>query len=147
MKIKAYHGTNFEFERFDISKLGISCDNPTTLFGFFFSESLDDALSWATRASERRRVQSKPSVVTAEFEMNNPIHLPYEVFVYYLKHARRSTITRHKEKWIDEGHDGLMVVRDGIQWYCPFDASTIEIKQRFTPRAAQKRDVCESPSP
>jgi hypothetical protein len=122
-----YHGTNHQFSRFDTAYLGSGCDNPTTRFGFFFSESRADALFWAQRASDRRRAPCTPRVVEARLNLRNPLELDYGQFHYYLQTARPSTITRHLEKWKREGYDGMTVVREGVRWYVAFDPSQIEI--------------------
>lgn len=125
MEQTVYHGTNAAFTAFDPRYLGCSCDNPTTRFGFFFSECPADALSWALRASQRRRAPDAPRVLAVRLNLRNPLTLTYERFAYYLKTARPSTIERHRRAWIDAGHDGFTVVREGVRWFAAFEVSSI----------------------
>jgi hypothetical protein len=135
-----YHGTNFSFDKFEPHHLGKSCRNPTTCFGFFFTESEQDAWSWAARGSERSGVPDSPRVVEANLRLTNLIELSYEKLHFYLQRAKVSTMQRHMDKWIADGFDGFTVVRDGHRWYLPFDVSRIEIVGVIE-RVAQD-DVC-----
>lgn len=125
--ILAYHGTNFEFDEFDRCHLGVSCDNPTTYFGFFFTESLDDAWTWASRAAGRRRTPDSPRVVVAKLGCTNLLEMSYPKFHFYLQKAKVSTIQRHMAEWKAAGFDGFTVVREGVRWYLPFDVRAIQI--------------------
>lgn len=123
-----YHGTNFEFERFESKHLGTSCKNPTTDFGFFFTDSIDDAWSWAQRASDYGRAPDSPRLIEATLNIDRLVSISPEKFHFYLQRAKTSTIQRDKRIWMEDGFEGLTVMRGGgVRWYAPFDASKIEM--------------------
>lgn len=131
-----HHGTNFIFSRFNRAHLGRSCENPTTRFGFFFTECPADALSWAVRASSRHRAPNTPRVLDVHLTLHNPLELTPEQFDYYLRTARGSTIDRHRNAWIAAGHDGLTMIRDGVRWFVAFDPISLgSMSVRIEPTA------------
>lgn len=132
-----FHGTNFEFERFDNKMLGVSCENPTTLMGFWFANVLTGAWRWANKASESGRTASNPSVVIADISGLKLKDLAPKKFAYYLRTARGETIHRHLGKWKQAGFDGLHVKLVDEEWFCVFDAGMIKVIGRDrTPPAA-----------
>ncbi|WP_455233069.1 ADP-ribosyltransferase-containing protein [Geopseudomonas aromaticivorans] len=122
-----YHGTAFDFERFDEGMLGRSVNNPTTGFGFFFSASVVDALSWAEKSARRFIGQRDPRVVEAKLGLQKLMELDYSAFHYYLQRARPSTIIERRQEWMAQGYDGLTVVREGVRWYAAFNPEAIEV--------------------
>lgn len=122
-----YHGTRRDIAAFDSSKLGLTVDNPTTCFGFFFTGSADDAAYWATK---RPRFgvdpDAHPLVMPVYLAISNPVTISAEQFQYYLRTARESTIKSHLAKWIDKGHDGILTVRDGEDWAVAFKPDQIK---------------------
>lgn len=125
-----FHGTNFEFDAFDSKRLGLSCDNPTTGFGHFFSDNREEALSWAFRATSRRDLPRNPSLVSADIARLNLVDVSAKKFAYYLQTARGETIHRHRGKWQQAGYDGFRVKLDDVEWFCVFDPSKIAILAR-----------------
>ena len=124
---RVFHGTSHAFDRFEPAHLGRSVLNPTTEFGFFFSEDPDDAAYWAHRAARYGRSGGAPRLITAEVRINNPFQISARKFQFYLQRARVSTIQRDLRAWRDAGHDGLSTVRDGVRWWAPFEAGAIRI--------------------
>jgi hypothetical protein len=124
-----YHGTIFDFSTFDADFLGYSCNNPTTEFGFFFSDNFDDALYWARRSALYNTHLENPALrmVQAHLHVTNTLHISYEKFYYYLQTARKSTIKRHLAQWIDKGYDSLSLVRNGHKWTAVFDKKHISV--------------------
>jgi hypothetical protein len=124
-----FHGTIFDFQTFDSQLLGYSCNNPTTRFGFFFSDDFHDALYWAKRSAQYNIQITNPKLrmVKAQLHLQKTHHMSYENFYYYLQTARKSTIERHLNKWIEQGYDSLSLVRDGHQWTAVFDSQNISI--------------------
>lgn len=125
-----FHGTNFEFDAFDSKRLGLSCDNPTTGFGHFFSDSRDEALSWAFRATSRRDFPKNPTLVSADIASLNLVDVSAKKFAYYLQTARGETIHRHQGKWKQAGYDGFRVKLEDVEWFCVFDPAKIAILAR-----------------
>ncbi|MDT8924622.1 hypothetical protein RBE51_17585 [Pseudomonas taiwanensis] len=125
-----YHGTNFDFDVFDSKRLGLSCDNPTTGFGHFFSDNRDEALSWAFRATSRRDFTKNPGVVSADITRLKLVEVSAKKFAYYLQTARGETIHRHRGKWQQAGYDGLRVKLEDVEWFCVFDPAKIMILGR-----------------
>lgn len=122
-----FHGTSHAFDRFEPRQLGRSVRNPTTEFGFFFSEDADDAAYWAHRAARYGRSGGAPRLITAEVQIDAPVLISARKFQFYLQRARVSTIQRDLRAWRDAGHDGLTTVRDGVRWWAPFDADAIRV--------------------
>jgi hypothetical protein len=141
-KQSVYHGTNFEFDCFDSKKLGVSCDNPTTMMGFFFSSSKEGAYRWAHRSSTWGTLQgttvSNPMVVIADVSELQFKKMSAEKFTYYLKTARQETIFRHVNKWKSNGYDGLHIKLVDEDWFCVFEAGKIKILGREHEPAAIK---------
>lgn len=125
--LTVFHGTNFEFERFDSKMLGVSCENPTTQMGFWFANVVAGAWRWANNASEAGRTARNPSVVIADISGLKLKNLPAKKFAYYLRTARGETIHRHLGKWKQAGFDGLHVKLIDEEWFCVFDAGKIKI--------------------
>lgn len=125
--LTVFHGTNFEFERFDSKMLGVSCENPTTQMGFWFANVVAGAWRWANNASEAGRTARNPSVVIADISGLKLKNLPAKKFAYYLRTARCETIHRHLGKWKQAGFDGLHVKLIDEEWFCVFDAGKIKI--------------------
>lgn len=124
---RVFHGTSHLFDRFEAAHLGRSVRNPTTEFGFFFSEDAEDAAYWAHRATRHGRSGGAPRLITEEVEIDNPLQVSTPKFRFYLQRARVSTIQRDLRAWRDAGHDGLTTVRDGVRWWAPFEAGAIRI--------------------
>lgn len=124
---RVFHGTSHLFDRFEKAHLGRSVRNPTTEFGFFFSEDEDDAAYWAHRAARYGRSGGAPRLITAEVRVDTPVLISPPKFQFYLQRARVSTIQRDLRAWRDAGHDGLTTVRDGVRWWAAFDAEAIRI--------------------
>lgn len=122
-----FHGTNCIFDKFEPYYLGNSCSNPSTCFGFFFTESEQDAWSWAARGSKRIGSPDSPRVIKANLQVENLLELSYTKFHFYLQRAKVSTMQRHMTQWIADGFDGFTVIRDGHRWYLPFDVYRIAI--------------------
>lgn len=142
-----FHGTSHAFDRFDPRQLGRSVRNPTTEFGFFFSEDEQDAEYWAHRAARYGRSGGAPRLITAEVRVDAPVLISAPKFQFYLQRARVSTIQRDLRAWRDAGHDGLTTVRDGVRWWAPFDADAIRVldSRPLDPPPA-KEPAEESPS-
>jgi hypothetical protein len=142
-----FHGTSHAFDRFDPRQLGRSVRNPTTEFGFFFSEDAEDAAYWAHRAARYGRSGGAPRLITAEVRIDNPALISAPKFQFYLQRARVSTIQRDLRAWRDAGQDGLTTVRDGVRWWAPFDADAIRVldSRPLDPPPA-KEPAEESPS-
>lgn len=124
---RVFHGTSHAFDRFEPAHLGRSVRNPTTEFGFFFSEDEDDAEYWAHRAARYGRSGGAPRLITAEIRVDTPVLISPPKFQFYLQRARVSTIQRDLRAWRDDGHDGLTTVRDGLRWWAPFEVGAIRI--------------------
>jgi hypothetical protein len=122
---RVFHGTSHAFDRFEPRHLGRSVRNPTTEFGFFFSEDPEDAEYWAHRAERHGRSGGVPRLVTAEVRVDNPALISPRKFQFYLQRARVSTIQRDLNAWRDVGRDGITTIRDGVRWWPPFDATAI----------------------
>lgn len=122
-----FHGTSHPFDRFDPRHLGRSVRNPTTEFGFFFSEDAEDAEYWAHRAARYGRSGGAPRLIMAEVAIDRPVQVSTPKFRFYLQRARVSTIQRDLCAWRDAGHDGLTTLRDGVRWWAPFEAGAIRI--------------------
>lgn len=122
-----FHGTSHAFDRFEPKHLGQSVRNPTTEFGFFFSEDADDAAYWAHRAARYGRSGGAPRLITAAVRVDTPVQISMAKFQFYLQRARVSTIQRDLRAWRDAGHDGLTTIRDGVRWWAPFEADAIRI--------------------
>lgn len=125
-----FHGTNFDFEVFDSKRLGLSCENPTTGFGHFFSDSKDEAMSWAFRASSWRGLPKNPILVSADIAGLNLAEVSAKKFHYYLQTARGETIHRHRGKWMQAGYEGFRVKLVDVEWFCVFDATSIAVIAR-----------------
>jgi hypothetical protein len=124
---RVFHGTSHLFDRFEPAHLGRSVRNPTTEFGFFFSEDSEDAAYWAHRGARYGRSGCAPRLITAEVAIGNPVQVTAPKFRFYLQRARVSTIQRDLRGWRDAGHDGLTTIRDGARWWAAFDADAIRI--------------------
>ena len=122
-----FHGTSHAFERFEPRHLGLSVRNPTTEFGFFFSEGAEDAEYWAHRAARYGRSGGAPRLITAEVQIETPALISAPKFRFYLQRARVSTIQRDLRTWREAGYDGLTTVRDGVRWWAPFEADAIRV--------------------
>lgn len=122
-----FHGTSHAFERFEDRHLGACVRNPTTGFGFFFSEDRADAAYWAHRAARYGRSGGMPRLISAEVRIEAPIEISAARFQFYLQRARVSTIQRDQRAWRDAGHDSLTTLRDGVRWWVPFEADAIRI--------------------
>lgn len=122
-----FHGTSHPFDRFDPGRLGSCVRNPTTEFGFFFSEDAEDAEYWAYRAARYGRSGGRPRLITAAVRVDAPAQLSTAKFQFYLQSARVSTIQRDLKAWRGAGHDGITTIRDGVRWWAPFDATTIRM--------------------
>ncbi|MBI6882475.1 hypothetical protein [Pseudomonas putida] len=122
-----YHGTNYSFEKFDKKYLGMSCSNPTTIFGFFFTDSVNDAISWAKESARKSALDKNPKVVEVFLDLKKVKKISYEQFFYYLQKARKSTIEKHLGEWMAEGFDGLSVRRNGCEWICSFCDNQVEV--------------------
>jgi len=127
MPDRVFHGTTFDFTGFDGRFLGNSVRNPTTEFGFYFSESREDAASWALRALTRGTGGGSPRMIVAHLEIGRPIEVSEAKFRFYLQTARTSTIQRDLRKWQAKGHDGLTTLRGGHRWWVAFDPTRIRI--------------------
>lgn len=125
-----FHGTNFDFEFFDSKCLGLSCNNPTTGFGHFFSDSREEALSWAFRATQWRGLQKNPTLVSADIAGLNLAEVSAKKFHYYLQTARGETIHRHRGKWMQAGYEGFRVKLEDVEWFCVFEPSKIMTLER-----------------
>jgi hypothetical protein len=125
-----FHGTNFDFDVFDSKRLGLSCNNPTTAFGHFFSDSREEALSWAFRATEWRGLPKNPILVSADIAGLNLAEVSAKKFHYYLQTARGETIHRHRGKWQQAGYEGFRVKLVDVEWFCVFDAASINVIAR-----------------
>lgn len=138
-----WHGTTAAFDLFDARYLGRMVRNPTTEFGFFFSEDPQDAASWAWRAIERRQAQGEPRLLQVKLDLAKPIRISGPKFQFYLQRARCSTIQRDRKAWIASGHDGLSTTRGDHRWWCVFDPA------RVTILAAEplERPEAEAPQP
>ncbi|WP_338924622.1 hypothetical protein V0M98_33945 (plasmid) [Pseudomonas silesiensis] len=126
----AYHGTNFEFEKFDHKLLGVSCENPTTQMGFFFTDVVVGAWRWASTGSECGRAPDSPSIVVADLGGLKLKVITPKKFWHYLRKARGETIWRHLCKWKSSGYDGLRIKLEDEEWFCVFEASKINIVGR-----------------
>jgi hypothetical protein len=135
-----FHGTNFVFDKFELHHLGNSCSNPSTCFGFFFTESEQDAWSWAQRGSKRIGAPDSPRVIKANLQVENLLELSYTKFHFYLQRAKVSTMQRHMAEWIAAGYDGFTVIREGHRWYLPFDVSRIAIVGALEAKHIQMAD-------
>lgn len=125
-----FHGTNFDFDVFDSKRLGLSCENPTTGFGHFFSDSKDEAMSWAFRASSWRGLPKNPILVSVDIAGLNLAEVSAKKFHYYLQTARGETIHRHRGKWMQAGYEGFRVKLEDVEWFCVFDAASISVIAR-----------------
>ena len=121
-----FHGTRSRFEAFDERFLGLACRNPTTLFGFYFSETSQDAMHWAGRG---RGGLQPPSVIEVALDVSKLIDMSYADFHYFLQRARKSTIAKRRLQWIKEGWDGFTVLRENTRWFCIFESSKIHIQK------------------
>jgi len=101
--------------------------NPTTEFGFFFSEDEGDAEYWAHRAARYGRSGGAPRLITAAVQVDNPALIPERKFQFYLQRARVSTIQRDLSAWREAGHDGITTIRDRVRWWAPFEVGTIRV--------------------
>lgn len=127
---RLFHGTAFEFDRFDEAHLGRSVNNPTTGFGFFFTDSIEDAFGWAEKSARRCFAGSRDArVIEVSLSVSKLMELEYEAFHYFLQRARASTILKRRDEWIAQGYDGLTVERDGARWFAAFDHRHIEVVQ------------------
>lgn len=126
MPIIAYHGTRGHkpFERFELSRLGAYCDNPTTGFGFYLTSHVDDAVYWAQRRANRFDCLR---VLKVEIAPANLLDLDPDAFQYYLQRARASTIHKQRGKWMEQGLDGFRVQREGGLWHCLFTGERLTI--------------------
>lgn len=122
-----WHGTTASFESFDARHLGRMVRNPTTEFGFFFSEDRDDAASWAWRAIEARRAAGAPRLLQIRLDIATAVEVSGAKFQFYLRRARFSTIQRDRKLWQDAGYDGMTTTRGGHRWWCVFDPGQIAI--------------------
>jgi hypothetical protein len=122
-----FHGTSHPFDRFEPRHLGACVRNPTTEFGFFFSEDAEDAEYWAHRASRYGRSGGAPRLITAEVRVDNPALISAPKFQFYLQRARVSTIQRDLRNWKEAGRDGLTTIREGVRWWAPFEVDGIRI--------------------
>lgn len=122
-----FHGTSHAFDLFEPAHLGRSVRNPTTEFGFFFSEDAEDAAYWAHRAARYGRSGGAPRLITAEVRVDAPAMISTRKFQFYLQRARVSTIQRDLNAWRDTGHDGITTIRDGVRWWAPFEPGAILI--------------------
>jgi hypothetical protein len=144
----AFHGTNFEFERFDNKMLGVSCDNPTTQMGYFFTDVVAGAWRWASNSYEAGRAPNTPSVVAADLGGLKLKTIAPKKFLYYLRTARGETIWRHLCKWKASGYDGLRIKLEDEEWFCVFEAGKIKIVGRErTPPAKAPTVIMENLPP
>lgn len=124
-----YHGTNFDFIHFDSQFLGRSCNNPTTRFGFFFSDNFDDAFYWAQKGGKRSFTQAycPLRMVLAHLDIQKTLTLSYDQFYYYLQSARASTIEKHLAQWKAQDYDSMNVIRQGHLWTAVFNPENITV--------------------
>ena len=145
----AYHGTNFEFEKFDHKLLGVSCENQTTQMGFFFTDVVVGAWRWASNGYEAGRVPNTPSVVVADLGGLKLKVITPKKFHYYLRTARGETIFRHLCKWKTSGFDGIRVKLEDEEWFCVFEAGKINIvgRERTPPAKPPTVSMTDLPPP
>lgn len=127
--LRLFHGTNHQFDSFDIRHLGRCVRNPTTIFGFFFSDNESDAAYWPLREQERNPgAQYRARLLEVDVSVGNLKEISAAKFHWYLQHARASTIQRHRAQWISDGFDGIAVTRpNGHRWVAPFDVGAIRV--------------------
>jgi len=118
-----YHGTRMNFDAFDLSFLGSSIKNPTTCFGFFFTEDREDALYWANRSKK----PFPPKILSVYLSIKNPKVIPAIKFRYYLK--LDSTIKQDLEEWKKDGFDGIETWRLEKHWFAVFNPNQVRIKK------------------
>lgn len=138
---QVFHGTSHAFDRFEPRHLGACVRNPTTEFGFFFSEDAEDAEYWAHRAGRYGRSGGAPRLITAEVRVDAPVLISAPKFQFYLQRARVSTIQRDLRGWQEAGHDGISTIRDGVRWWAPFDAGAITLMSWRPLPDPSRRDV------
>lgn len=146
--LPVYHGTGYAFEAFDPKTLGRSVTNPTTAFGFFFTDDVEDAASWAEK-SLRRIPQSRQQIVLRCYlSLQNPKILTEDAFQYYLRRARAGTIAKHLAEWKAQGFDGMQTLRSGARWFTAFEPHQVKSTRNsglFTLGAASLHDGAPSP--
>lgn len=126
--ITAYHGTRGHepFERFDEKRLGVYCDNPTTRFGFYLTNSQEDAQYWANRRANRH---DRLRLLLVEIAPAKLFEMDPDVFSYYLQRARAGTIDKHRTQFMQQGYDGFTVARPEGFWHCMFTGNLLTILQ------------------
>jgi len=122
-----WHGTTADFDEFDARHLGRMVRNPTTEFGFFFSEDREDAASWAFRSIEVGRAAGAPRILQVTLDLAAPVEISAAKFQFYLQKARVSTIQRDLHAWRAAGHDSMTTTRGGKRWWCAFDPARVRI--------------------
>lgn len=105
-----YHGTRRSFERFDFSTLGSNVDNPTTLWGAYFTETVAGARRWI----DYRRTCPDAFILSARVQIERPYDMPAVEFSYFLRDARRRECESFLRRIKRLGHDGMRIayVRD-----------------------------------
>lgn len=140
-----WHGTTADFDAFDARHLGRMVRNPTTEFGFFFSEDREDAASWAFRSIEVGRAAGAPRILQVTLDLAAPVEISAAKFQFYLQKARFSTIQRDLNAWRAAGHDSMTTTRGGKRWWCAFDPASIAILA--SEPLARPDQAVETPSP
>lgn len=140
-----WHGTTADFDKFDPRHLGRMVRNPTTEFGFFFSEDREDAASWAYRSILLRRATGAPRLLQVKIDLASVVEVSAAKFQFYLQRARVSTIQRDLKAWRERGYDGMTTTRGGHRWWCSFDPEAITVVQNELLPLENPED--EPPSP
>lgn len=118
-----YHGTNSDIEYFDEKYLGKSVDNPTTKFGFYFTDSSSGADKWS---SYNPRMSRSRTTMPVYLKIETPKILNSEEFHYYLQRAQTKTIEKHLTKW-KERFNGVFIHREnGEKWFVVFSPDQIK---------------------
>lgn len=140
-KIQAWHGTTSEFSAFDTRHLGHAVRNPTTEFGFWFSDDPEDAASWAFRARHYGTARGPTRLLKVALNLTHLRDVSAKKFNFYLQVARTSTIQRDLKNWRKAGYDGMTVNRGETRWFCAFDPADIHILETFPLSIPQDADL------
>lgn len=90
--IDVWHGTNQDFDRFDIKNLGLNTANPASRIGFFFTVLQETAIEYAHQASrnlipqqeqhealmQRMYEQAENALSQGDYALHEEINLAYE---------------------------------------------------------------------
>lgn len=133
--ISAYHGTSEKFTNFDLSKIGKSTDSGMYGKGFYFSNNLSEAKTYATRNGKTGEVKSVQLDIKNPYIINSKSDIPKidipNKTIADLKNSPENYSQAFTNYLKNKGYDGVIDNLSKNKQYVVFNPEQIKTKSQL----------------